>query len=71
MHVDAYSLILGLFMLTDRQRYVTVQRHLRSRTCDDIAEELHLSKQRISAIEQRGLEKLRDYLLPFRVVLDD
>lgn len=64
--VDAYSLILGLFTLTDRQRYVAVQRHMVGRTLEDIAAELHVTKQAVSQSETLALGRLREQLAPFR-----
>lgn len=66
LSVDAYALILALFKLTDRQRYITVQRHLKGRTCEDIAAELHVSKQAVSLCEAKALNHLRMRLAPVR-----
>lgn len=52
------TLILALFELTDRERYVVVQRLLRERKLADLADEMGCSRQRISKLEQRGLNKL-------------
>jgi RNA polymerase sigma factor (sigma-70 family) len=65
--VDAYSLILGLFTLTDRQRHIVVQRHLRGRTLEDVATELGVSRQAVSRCELKALDHLRARLAPFRL----
>jgi len=52
-------LIVALFALPDRQRYVVLQRACYDRTLQDIATELHTSRQAVSLSEKHGLRKLR------------
>lgn len=56
------ALLFSLFSLSDRQRYIVVQRHIRGRSLSSIADELGLTKQGVSVAEQTALSLLRKRL---------
>lgn len=63
------ALLCALFTLSDRQRYVFIQRAIFERTQQSIADELRTTRQAVSLSEGHALRKLRVALADVRGAL--
>jgi DNA-directed RNA polymerase specialized sigma24 family protein len=63
------ALLCALFTLSDRQRYVFIQRAIFERTQQSLADELRTTRQAVSLSEGHALRKLRVALADVRGAL--